>query len=286
VTSDPTRIRRDKPQENSKHSRVKKARPTKSNQTRDLMRNRLESHTSSPARKCAKNIGGALVALTLSCSATAGEFDSVRQLSQAAFQQLAKDLASVTALRALSPGVTLGVLGFDVGVEVGVTNIDNSDTWKKAGGGSTQVVTPRVTVNKGLAAGFDVGLSMGASSGTGTSTVGGILRYQLFEPGIITPGATLRLTANRELGSSRVETRSAGADFVVAKPLVFITPYVGIGSVRTDAKAPGTSLAEVTVNRTRSFVGFDARLGFATVSAEAERIGETTTVSSKIGFRF
>jgi hypothetical protein len=228
----------------------------------------------------------ALMSLLLPRTSTAGEFDNIRQLSQDAFMRLSKDLASVTALRALSPGVTLNLLGIDVGVELGVTKIDNTEIWKRAGGGSTDVITPRVTLHKGLAAGFDVGLSLGIAGGTGTQTVGGIVRYQLVEPGLVVPGATLRLTANREYGSSKVEVRSVGADFVVAKPLVVITPYAGVGAVRTETRAPGTTLTGVSVNRTRTFVGFDTRLAFATVSAEAEKTGDVTTVSSKLGFRF
>ncbi len=222
----------------------------------------------------------------VSTTATAGDFNDIRQLSQDAFLRLSKDLASVTALRALSPGVTLNLLGFDIGVEVGVTKVDNTDIWKKAGGGATDVITPRLTVHKGLAAGFDIGASIGAAGGTGTQTIGAIARYQFIEPGLITPGATIRLTANRDIGANKINVRSLGADFVVAKPLVIVTPYVGIGTVRTQTSAPNTLLSSVTVNRTRTFVGFDARLAFATVSAEAEKIGDTTTISSKLGFRF
>jgi hypothetical protein len=224
--------------------------------------------------------------LSVAAPATAGDFNNVRQLSQDAFLRLSKDLASVTALRALSPGVTLNLLGFDLGMEVGVAKVDNTDIWKKAGGGSTDVITPRLTIHKGLAAGFDIGASIGAAGGSGTQTVGAILRYQLVEPRLVLPGATLRLTGNREVGASKVNVRSLGADFVIAKPLVVITPYVGIGAVRTDTSAPGTTLSSVTVNRTRTFVGFDTRLAFATISAEAEKIGNVTTISSKLGFRF
>jgi len=241
-------------------------------------------------------IGGAARSITaligLFCGAitplavSAGDFAGVRQLSQDAFLRLSKDLASVNALRALSPGVTLNLLGVDLGVEVGVTSVEGSDAWKKAGGGSTQVVTPRISLHKGLAAGFDVGASIGIAGGTGTQMIGGIVRYQLAEPGIVLPGATLRLTANREFGSSTVTVRSYGTDFVIAKPLLLVTPYVGVGAIRTNVAAPGTALAGVTVNRTRTFVGFDTRLAFATISAEAEKIGGTTTISSKIGFRF
>lgn len=218
--------------------------------------------------------------------AAAGEFSDIRQLSQDAFLRLSKDLAAVTALRALSPGVTLSLLGFDLSVEVGVTNVNSGGDWTKAGGGSTQVIAPRLSLHKGLIAGLDVGASIGILGNTGAQTIGGILRYQVIEPGTISPGATVRLTANKEFGSSSVSVRSFGADFVVAKPLLFVTPYIGLGTVRTRTSAPGTPLTDVSVNRTRTFVGFDTRLAFATVSAEAEKIGETTTVSSKIGFRF
>ena len=241
-------------------------------------------------RRCAQClalvVGVVAAAGSFTKSATANSFGDVRQLSQDAFLRLSNDLASVTALRALSPGVTLNLLGVDVGLEVGVTNVNADDVWKKAGGGSAQVITPRVTLQKGLAAGFDIGASIGVAGGVGTQMIGGIVRYQLFDPGLVAPGVTLRLTANRELGATNVSFRSLGADFVVAKPLVVVTPYVGIGMLRTSTNAAGTSLAGVTVNRTRTFVGFDTRLAFATVSVEAERIGDTTTVSSKIGLRF
>ncbi len=236
----------------------------------------------------AKTTSRVLMALMMlvATGASAADLQNVRQLSQDGFLRLSKDLAAVTALRALSPGVTLGVLGVDVGVEAGLTRIDAGDVWARAGGGSADVLTPRLTIHKGLAAGFDIGASVGAIGGTGIQTIGGILRYQFIEPGLVAPGATIRLTGNRELGSSNVTVRSLGADFVLAKPLPVITPYVGIGTVRTEVSAPGSSLSTVSTSLTRTFIGFDTKLLFATFSAEAEKTGSSTTISSKIGFRF
>ena len=233
-----------------------------------------------------KKITLAIGIALFSCVATANDFKDVKQLTQDAFLRLAKDLASVTALRALSPGVTLNLLGFDIGLEVGVTKVDDATAWRKAGGGATDVVTPRLTIHKGLAAGFDIGASIGTAGGSGLSTIGAIMRYQLVEPATITPGVTLRLTGNREFGNSALSVRSLGADVVVAKPLVVITPYVGVGAVRTETSASGSNLASASVNRSRLFVGFDTQLAFATFSAEAEKSGGATSVSSKIGFRF
>jgi hypothetical protein len=225
-----------------------------------------------------KRIFCAVMAAFFTCSATAGDFNDIKKLSQDAFLKLSKDLASVTALRALSPGVTLSLLGVDVGIEVGITKVDTSEAWRQAGGGATDVVTPRLTIHKGLAAGFDIGASIGTAGTSGLNMVGGILRYQLVEPTTIGPGVTLRLTGSRQYGSSAVDIRSLGADVVIAKPLLVITPYVGLGTVQTNTKASGTALASESVNR--------SRLAFATVSAEAEKSGGATSVSSKIGFRF
>lgn len=216
----------------------------------------------------------------------AADFSEVRTLSQDAFRALSKDLASVIALRALAPGVNLNLLGVDVGIEAGITNVADKTTWEKAGGGSTTVFTPRVTIHKAFSGGLDLGLAVGLGSSGGAQTIGGIARYQLIDAGVITPSAMLRLSGNRDLGSTNVGVSSYGADFVVAKPLLIVTPYVGAGVLRTNASAPGTTLRAESASRSRLFVGFDTHLPFAALSAEAERIAGVTTVSTKVGFKF
>lgn len=228
----------------------------------------------------------AVCAIALSTSVHAGGFDDVKRLSQDAFRELAKDIASVTALRALSPGVSLNLLGFDLGVEGSVTRVGNGSVWKQAGGGTTEVFSPRVTIHKGFAAGIDIGASVGTIGSTGLTTAGALLRYQMIDPTLALPGLAARITASREFGQDQVTARSVGADLIASKPLPVLTPYVGIGAVRSESAATGSMLSSVTVNRTRTFVGFDAKLAFATFTAEAEKSGDTTTISSKIGFRF
>ena len=226
-----------------------------------------------------------LIATLISTSAAAADFTDVRTLSQDAFRQLSKDLASVIALRALAPGLNVNLLGVNVGIEAGVTQVANKHTWQKAGGGSTTVFTPRVTINKGFGA-LDLGVAVGLGSGGGAQTIGGVARYQMIDAGVISPSAMLRLSGNRDLGSTNVGVRSFGADIVVAKPLLIVTPYLGAGTVRSNASAPGTSLRSESASRSRLFVGFDTHLPFAALSAEAEKIGGATTISTKIGFKF
>ncbi len=237
-------------------------------------------------KRTIKKSAALLTTLLLSGATFAGDFNDVKQLSQDAFRALAKDLASVTALRALAPGASFNLLGIDVGVETGITSVDDKAAWQKAGGGSTTVYTPRVTIHRGFTGGFDIGASVGLSGSGGGRTIGLIGRYQMLDAGTFTPSATLRLTGNRDFGDSNVSVKTFGADLVVAKPLVIITPYLGAGTIRTDTSAPNTTLSSVSVTRSRLFVGFDTALPFATLSAEAEKSGGATTVSTKLGFKF
>jgi hypothetical protein len=222
----------------------------------------------------------------LSMPAMASGLDDVKKLSQDAFGKLAKDLAAITAIRALSPAVSLNLLGVDVSAELGVANVASGDVWKSAGGGSTAVIIPRLNIYKAFSGGSDIGLSLGAAGSSGLTTLGVVGRYQLLAPATISPGVYVRFSGNRDIGSSTVDVRNFGLDLVVAKPIAFITPYIGAGGTRTETKPLGSNLSAVTTSNGRLFAGFDTNLPFATLSAEAEKIGSVTTVSTKLGFKF
>jgi hypothetical protein len=218
--------------------------------------------------------------------AAASGLEDVKKLSQEAFAKLAKDLAAVAAIRALSPAVSLNLLGVDVSAEIGVANVASGEVWRNAGGGSTAVIIPRLNIYKAFSGGSDIGLSLGAAGSSGLTTLGVVGRYQLLAPATISPGVYVRFSGNRDIGSSTVDVRSLGLDLVVAKPIGFITPYIGAGGTRTDTKPLGSSLSAVSTSSGRLFAGFDTNLPFATLSAEAEKIGDVTTVSTKLGFKF
>ena len=169
------------------------------------------------------------VASCISMPALASGLDDVKKLSQDAFGKLAKDLAAITAIRALSPAVSLNLLGVDVSAELGVANVASGDVWKSAGGGSTAVIIPRVNIYKAFSGGSDIGLSLGAAGSSGLTTLGVVGRYQLLAPAAISPGVYVRFSGNRDIGSSTVDVRNFGLDLVVAKPIAFITPYIGAG---------------------------------------------------------
>ena len=226
------------------------------------------------------------VASCISMPVLASGLDDVKKLSQDAFGKLAKDLAAITAIRALSPAVSLNLLGVDVSAELGVANVASGDVWKSAGGGSTAVIIPRVNIYKAFSGGSDIGLSLGAAGSSGLTTLGVVGRYQLLAPAAISPGVYVRFSGNRDIGSSTVDVRNFGLDLVVAKPIAFITPYIGAGGTRTETKPLGSNLSAVTTSNGRLFAGFDTNLPFATLSAEAEKIGSVTTVSTKLGFKF
>ena len=73
---------------------------------------------------------------------------------------------------------------------------------------------------------------------------------------------------------------------VVSKRFVLLTPYAGAGMVRVQSSAHGTSLAEERFNKGRYFAGVNLNLVAANLAFEAEKMGENTSLSAKLGFRF
>ena len=73
---------------------------------------------------------------------------------------------------------------------------------------------------------------------------------------------------------------------MVSKVFVALTPYVGGGVARVQAKPGGTALAEETFNKGRVFGGLNVNLVGANFALEAEKMGGNTSLSAKVGWRF
>ena len=79
---------------------------------------------------------------------------------------------------------------------------------------------------------------------------------------------------------------NAYAQALEKKKLTFVTPYVGAGAVRTQSKASVANLQEETISKSRVFIGVNANFLLANIAFEAEKLGDNTSLSAKLGFRF
>jgi hypothetical protein len=230
-------------------------------------------------------LAAAFVAAAL--PAAGAQFDSLDALTQDEFHGLSEDLGAAMAYKGVTPATSLGVLGFDVGVEVTDTRVQHSSAFERAGaGGLSDLVVPKLHVYKGLVHGLDLGAFIGGTTQVGATLFGADLRLAVLDDTLATPAVALRLAGTKATGLGDLAVSTAAFDVMVSKRLAFVTPYAGAGTVRIQSRAGGTQLSDETFNRGRVFGGLNLNLAVVNLAFEAEKLGGATSLSAKLGFRF
>lgn len=229
----------------------------------------------------------AAAAALLSTGAAAADFSSIGSLTQGEFHDLAEDLGAAFSYKGVTPATPLGVLGFDLGLEVSDTRLEHSSLLERAGGGSSSdIVVPKVHFTKGLPAGFDIGGFVGGSTQLDATLLGLELRYAVIDDTLTTPAVGLRLAGTHTSGMGDLSLYTASLDAMVSKRFTVFTPYAGIGAVRVAASAKNTGLSDETLTHGRGFLGAQFNFVGANLAFEAERMGSNTSLSAKVGIRF
>ncbi len=223
--------------------------------------------------------------LALSAQANAADLTSFNALSQTEFLALSKDLAASTSTKAMEPAAPLGISGFDVSGSVALTNTQAGGAWSKVSGDSMdQLTQTKLSVSKGLSGGWDVGGFVSKVSSTNVSATGVHVKYALLEGNAITPAIALRGSHSRMGGVSGMTLNNTGLDVLISKGFVGFTPYVGLGTVYSMAKATGKS--DESFSQAKSFVGVSWNILLVNLSAEYDRTGKNSSVGFKAGARF
>ncbi len=140
----------------------------------------------------------------------------------------------------LSPAETLGILGFDLGVEFSFANIpENSPHWRKAvedGRPDDYLMITRIRLRKGLPFSFEVEGSLGLIHNSTGILAGFALKWALNEGLTYFPDIGFRLSVNRLFASRDIDVVTATADFWMSKQfsvkgMFTITPYAGYSLV-------------------------------------------------------
>lgn len=234
------------------------------------------------------SLAGLLVlALGAGAVQAADEIDITQILGdQDAFLKISEDLASATSYKALTPAEPLGITGFDVGIEMTSTSVENTAEMDTACGGCglETLAIPKIHLHKGLPMGFDVGLMYASTSNSNVTLTGLELRYANIEGGIAMPAVATRLSYSKLEGVDNLSLESKGLDISISKGFAMITPYVGVGQNWVTSSATGFSNEEFT--QVKYFVGFNLNLGLLNFDLEADKTGEAQTLGAKVGFRF
>lgn len=177
-----------------------------------------------------------LSSVVLSVSAPAFALDSFIPSAVSALGTGAKDLLKTTAIgsdhRAYMPASALGIVGFDIGVDVTAIKVSNEfEAAMSAITGSpvslAVIPVPRLSVHKGLPFGVDLGFSYFKLQDK-ASLWGGEAKWAFLNGGLVLPSIAARVSYS----SSKLwflETSTFKFDVVASKNFMVFEPYGGLG---------------------------------------------------------
>ncbi len=230
-----------------------------------------------------------LSAAVVAAPAWAQEIDQLPSLSQGEFRLLSEDLGAALSYHAQTPAEPLGITGFDIAVGVTATKVRNPSVLQKATSddADTTLYVPTLRLHKGLPAGFDIGLAYASVPGSNIRYTGGELRYALLEGGAASPAIGVRGSLTKLSGVDQLSVETRGLDISISKGFALFTPYAGIGRVWVESDPRGTAgLATEKFSLTKAFVGMGMNFAVLNVNLQADRTGDATSYSLKLGWRF
>ncbi|MES2899760.1 MAG: hypothetical protein V4723_08535 [Pseudomonadota bacterium] len=226
-----------------------------------------------------------LLLAAMAAPAIADDFDKLSLLSQSEFSKLSKDFISAGSYKAVSPAEPLGIIGFDVGVELTSTKLEHSDIWRKAGADDSTLYLPKVHVHKGLPFKIDVGASLSMVPGSDIKLIGAEIKYAILEGGVASPALSVRAAATRLFGVDELDMDTRSLELTVSKGFLNVTPYAGVGKVWGTVTPNVFNLKKETPTGNKVFAGVNFNLGIANLAAEVDSTGGNKSASVKLGFR-
>jgi hypothetical protein len=215
--------------------------------------------------------------------AIAGDISFQSGMTQQFFKEFSKDAAGILLYRAVAPAEPLGLTGFDIGVEITATGVDNAkDYWKKAfkdQNAPSYIFAPKLHAQKGLPFGFDVGLVYSAVPGTNIQYIGGELKYAIVSGGVLWPAVAVRGSYTQLLGVDQLDFKTYGMEVTASKGFgvgVKIIPYASIGqhwAESTPKSLPlGIQLNSENLSLTRYAVGAKLQMLIFALTAEVDYV--------------
>jgi hypothetical protein len=233
----------------------------------------------------------ALAAGLAPASAMAYELTTVGALTQSEFRLLSEDLGAAFSYKPLVPSEATGLLGFDFGIGVTGTALDNAILLSKASNGaSVHTTLPMVSARfyKGLPFDIDVAANYTVAPEAHINAFGGEVRWA-FLPGTTTvPAVAIRGSGSMTNGVDQLDLSTYGVDISVSKGFAIFTPYGGIGQVwvrSTPNGAAKATLSEEKFNMTKFFLGINVNIG-VNFAFEYDNTGGINSYGAKVGFRF
>jgi hypothetical protein len=218
----------------------------------------------------------------------AADIDELQNLGQAQFRLFSEDLGAALSYKSMIPAEPLGLTGFDVGVEVSATTLENTEPFRLATGEDDldTVVVPKLHVHKGLPFNIDVGFLYASVPDSNITLTGAEVRYSFIEGGPVMPALAVRGTWSQLGNVDQLDLETRGLELTASKGFAMLTPYVGVGQVWVESEPNVADLDTESFELSKYYVGANLALGLLSVSIEADQTGDTRTLGAKFALRF
>lgn len=245
-------------------------------------------------------VAGAALAISANSAHAIGDFDPTFFQSgfQSQFDSLTEDFGAALSYKAITPAEPLGLIGFDFGLELSMTELASVDEWGQAIGDDSLSLLPlpKLHIHKGLPFGIDLGAVYSQVPSTDIQYWGGEIRYSFVSGNLAIPAIAVRGTYTQLLGIDELDLSTKGVELTVSKGFLLLTPYAGIGQIWADSSlsytdnsipaTPVTVSLDGEASMFKWFVGLNINLGLMNFVFEADQTGDSLTYSGKLGFRF
>jgi hypothetical protein len=233
----------------------------------------------------------AVVLLGLTPLANADDIDLTQLLGvQRDFRSLSEDLGAALSYKPVAPGEPLGLLGFDIGLELTATDLQSSNVYDRVTGDSTDyLIVPKLHVHKGLPLRLNVDAFYSTVPDSNIELFGGAIGFSLIEGGVAMPALTVRATATKLSGVDGLDLDTKGVELTISKGFAILTPYAGIGYVDVTSKPTGVAalgLRKESFDLDKVYAGLNINLGLVNLAFEADKTGDAASYTGKFGFRF
>ena len=217
------------------------------------------------------------------------KIDQIENLSQDEFKRLSEDLGSAVGYKAVAPVEPLGITGFDVGIVVTGTELDEDNLWRRAsssGSAPSTIYIPKLHVHKGLPFGIDVGAFYSELSSEDMTLWGAEVRYAILEGGVAVPALGVRATATQLSGLSQFEVSTLGLDVGVSKGFALLTLYGGAGVQLVESDVNISAFNSEEFSQGRLYAGVNVNFLLVNLGLEYDITGGLNSFSAKAGLRF
>ena len=231
----------------------------------------------------------ALLFATTGALASGFDINGLQHVNQNEFHEIAQDLGAAFSYKPMAPADTLGPLGFDIGAALSGTTLANTPALQKSIQNSTVFSTlpvPSVRLIKGLPYNVDIGAFYARVPSSSVNLYGAEIKWAFLPGDIGLPAVAARAAFTRFSGVSQLGFESYNADISISEGFVFVTPYAGVGAVRSNTFTDGLALQQVNLTQGKVFGGASLNLGLANLDIEADSTGGIHTYSAKVGIRF